>query len=344
MNLDDELRRRLQAAADEAGAGVDPAAVTQAAVTKAAAATRPSLRLIGGLGVAGVIVGGAIGFTALKPTASAGASAVIVQTQRYSLYDCPDGGLRGTALPGDRVYVTGRNETGDWLELRDPRNQTNRAWVPADAVDPDAVGDVPVVPCSPAVELVAGVATTSTTSTTVAETTTTTVPATTTTVAPTTVPVSTPLTPKPTVPPTAPPTVPPTAPPTVPATIPPTVPPTVPPTLPPDTQKPTLSPATASPDTVFQAAGCNLTSTITVTANDNVGVSSVRGTWKGVSGSPKEFAKGKANTWTMTFGPFTGLPLGFHQAIQISIVARDAAGNQSTAAIVIVNVYDQCVI
>ena len=151
MSLDDELRRRLQAAADEAGAGANPAAVTEAVATKAAAGARPPLRLIGGLGVAGVIVGGVIGFTALKPAERAVASAVIVQTQRYSLYDCPDGGLRGTALPGDRVFVTGRNEAGDWLELRDPRNQSNRAWVPAGAVDPDTVADVPVVPCNPAV-------------------------------------------------------------------------------------------------------------------------------------------------------------------------------------------------
>ncbi|MCY7299973.1 MAG: hypothetical protein LH616_12265, partial [Ilumatobacteraceae bacterium] len=129
MSLDDELRRRMQAAADQAGAGVNPGALAQTTAAKAVAGTRPSLRLIGGLGTAGVMLGGVIGFTALKPIESAGATAVIVETQRYSLYDCPDGGLRGTALPGDRVYVTGRNEAGDWLELRDPRNQSNRAWV-----------------------------------------------------------------------------------------------------------------------------------------------------------------------------------------------------------------------
>ena len=325
MSLDDELRRRLQTAADNASAGANPAAMTEAVATKAAAGVRPPLRLIGGLGVAGVIVGGVIGFTALKPAESAGASAVIVQTQRYSLYDCPGGGLRGTALPGDRVFVTGRNEAGDWLELRDPRNQSNRAWVPAGAVDPDAVADVPVVPCNPAVEMVTGAATSTstTTSTTVPETTTTTVPESTTTIA-TTVPVTTPITTKPTVPVT--------------------VPPTAPPTAPPDTQKPTVGPATASPQDVFQTAGCDLTSTITVTAADNVGVSSVRGTWKGVSGSPKEFVKGKGNTWTMTFGPFTGLAQGFFQSIQISIIARDAAGNQSAPGTVTVNVYDECVI
>ncbi len=342
MSLDDELRRRLQAAADNAGAGANPAAVTDAVATKAAASGRPPLRLIGGLGVVGVIVGGVIGFTALKPAESAGASAVIVQTQRYSLYDCPDGGLRGTAFPGDRVFVTGRNEAGDWLELRDPRNQSNRAWVPAGAVDPDAVADVPVVPCNPAVAMVTGAATstststTTTTSTTVPETTTTTTaPATATTIAATTVPVTTPITTKPTAPVTVPPTAPPTAP------------PTVPPTLPPDTQKPTVGQALANPTIIYDAswsANCASQSVVSVSAADNVGVTSVRGTWSGLPGSPKEFVKGKGNTWTMTFGPFSGLGSGFIQATQISIIARDAAGNQSNPATVSVTVYGTCLL
>ena len=272
MSLDDELRRRLQAAADNAGAGANPAAVTDAVATKAAAGGRPPLRLIGGLGVAGVIVGGVIGFTALKPAESAGASEVIVQTQRYSLFDCPDGGLRGTALPGDRVFVTGRNEAGDWLELRDPRNQSNRAWVPAGAVDPDAVADVPVVPCNPAVAMVTGAATSTststTTSTTVPETTTTTTtttttPATATTIAATTVPGTTPVTTKP----------------TVAVTVPPTTPPTVPPTVPPN-QPPTVGTVIASPTTINGLSECGIsTSTISVVVTDASGVASVRLDW-----------------------------------------------------------------
>ncbi|HQZ36124.1 MAG TPA: hypothetical protein PK020_16980 [Ilumatobacteraceae bacterium] len=334
MSVDDELRRRLQAAADQAGNGANAGAMTQAVATKAAAGPRPSLRLLGGLGVAGVIVGGVIGFTALKPAESAGAAAVIVDTQRYSLFDCPDGALRGSALPGDRVYVTGRNQAGDWLELRDPRNSSNRAWVPATAVDPDAVADVPVVPCKESVELIADTATSTstTTSTTIPETTTTTtVPETTTTLAPTTVPVTTPITTKP----------------TVPVTAPPTVPPTVPPTLPPDTQKPVLGQATTSKSEIWDVSGapyCDTTSIITINATDNVAVTSVQATWTGLPGSPKQFTKGAGNTWTMTFGPFSGLNYTFNQPIQISIVARDAAGNQSTPATVSVTVHGECLI
>ena len=355
MNLDDELRRRMQAAADQAGASANPGAVAQSVATKAAAGPRPSLRLLGGLGAAGVIAGSVIGFTALKPAESAGASAMIVQTQQYSLYDCPNGGLRGTARPGDRVFVTGRDESGEWLELRDPRNQSTRAWVPVDAVDPDAVADVPVVPCNPAVELLAGEAATTSTSSTVPETTTTT-PETTSTVASTTVPPTVPVTTKPTVPVTTRPTVavtaPPTIPPTVPTTVPPTGPPTVPPTVPPttlpaDTQKPTVGQGAASPSKVYDSswsANCASTSIITVTATDNAAVASVQGTWSGVAGSPKQFTKGAGNSWTMTFGPFSGLAGSFNQAIQISIVARDAIGNQSTAAIVSVTVDGTCLI
>lgn len=353
MSLDDELRRRMQAAADGAGAGANPSAVAQTVASQAAAGPRPSLRLIGGLGAAGVIVGGVIGFTALKPAESAGATTVIVETQRYSLYDCPDGGLRGTALPGDRVYVTGRNEAGNWLELRDPRNQSNRAWVPAGAVDPDAVVDVPVVQCNPAVELMASVATSSTT---VVETTTTTaIPETTTTIAPNAVPTTVPVTTKPTVPATAPPTVQPTVPPavkptvppTAPPTAPPTVPPTAPPTLPPDTQKPTLGKAAATQAKIYDSswsANCASISVITVSAADNIGVTSVQGTWSKVAGSPRQFVKGAGTTWTMTFGPFSGLASGFNQAIQISIVARDAAGNASTAANVTITLSGECLI
>jgi len=349
MSLDDELRRRMQAAADRAGAGVNPGAVAQTVAAKAATGPRPSFRLIGGLGAVGVMVGGVIGFTALKPTESAGATAVIVETQRYSLYDCPDGGLRGTALPGDRVYVTGRNEAGDWLELRDPRNQSNRAWVPADAVDPDAIVDVPVVQCNPTIELMASVATSSTT--VVDTTTTTAIPETTTTVAPTTVPVTVPITTKPTVPATAPSTAPPTVAPTVPSTVPstapPTVPPTAPPTLPPDTQKPTVGQAAANPTKIYDSswsANCASSSVITVSAADNIGVTSVQGTWSGVAGSPKQFVKGAGTTWTLTFGPFSGLASGFNQAVQISIVARDAAGNASTPVNVAVTVNGTCLI
>ncbi len=186
MSLDDELRRRLQEAADRAGAGADPATITQQVAKQTAVGARPPLRLLGAIGAAGLVAGGVLGFTALKPDDS-NAVATQIQVQQYSLYDCPGGAAAGIAYPGDRVYVTGRNEAGDWLELRDPRQQATSRWVPADAVDPDVVAGVPVRSCTQDVSLLAEGATTTTETTT-----TSTVPETTTTVPATTVPATVP--------------------------------------------------------------------------------------------------------------------------------------------------------
>ena len=119
------------------------------------------LKLLAGLGAVGLVAGGALGFTVLKSedenTSGVGA---VVEAQQYSLYVCPGGALDGIAYPGDRVYVTGRDESGGWLEIRDPRNQGNVRWIPAGAADPDTVVDVPVHDCNEPIELIAEGATT----------------------------------------------------------------------------------------------------------------------------------------------------------------------------------------
>ena len=61
MSTDDELRRRLQQAADLAGAGTDPASLTQQVMTKAAVGVRAPMRLLGAIGVAGFWAGATIG-------------------------------------------------------------------------------------------------------------------------------------------------------------------------------------------------------------------------------------------------------------------------------------------
>jgi len=173
MSFDDELRRRMQQAADAAGEGADPAAIAAEVATRAAkGGVRPPLRLLGALGVTGLLAGGALGFTAMSPDDPAPGPAVAIGTQQYSLFDCPDGAAIGTAYPGDRVYVVGRDDTGGWLEVRDPRHQSTHLWVPADAVDPDAVADVPVVPCNDPVTMQAAEAETTTSSAAPVETTT----------------------------------------------------------------------------------------------------------------------------------------------------------------------------
>ena len=104
-------------------------------------------RLLPVLGVAGLAVGGALGFTVLQSTDEDSPAGVALELPQHNLYDCPDGTLIGSAYAGDRVYVTGRDESGGWLEIRDPRNEYLVRWVQADSVDPDALVDVPVHEC-----------------------------------------------------------------------------------------------------------------------------------------------------------------------------------------------------
>lgn len=164
MSLDDELRKRMQQAADRAGHGIDPSTLARAATSRATGGGMKQT-LLGGLGVAGLVAGGVLGFTALAPSddGNAGSVGATVDVSQYSLYDCPNGALSGQARPGDRVYVVGRDDSGEWLEIRDPRNQAVLRWLPAAAVDPDNVIDVPVHECSRPIEMVAGDGSTPTT-------------------------------------------------------------------------------------------------------------------------------------------------------------------------------------
>ena len=85
---------------------------------------------------------------------------------------------------------------------------------------------------------------------------------------------------------------------------------------------------------IFVSSGpeCDNEAVITAFASDNVGVTSVTGTWTGVGGSPKAFTKGAGTTWTMTFGPFAGVETA-NQVVTITVTARDAAGNSRSTAV-----------
>lgn len=161
MSIDDEIRRRLQAAADRAGAGVSPGSLAFGARARAGRHTGGRLRggrpwqLFAGLAVVGLGGGAALGLTVLDGTDDAAAG---VGGERYGLYDCPDGAVVGDASPGDRVYVTGRDEQGAWLRIRDPRDSAAERWVPAAAVDADDAAQpdtLEVVQCHQPIELVA---------------------------------------------------------------------------------------------------------------------------------------------------------------------------------------------
>jgi hypothetical protein len=309
MSLDDELRRRLQQAADQAGAGTDPAALTHQVTKQAAVGARPPLRLLGAIGAAGLVAGGALGFTALRPgdTAQSTDRQVVVaeQIRRHGLYDCPRGGEVGVAHAGDRLFVVGRSDDGGWLAVR-AVDGGNISWLAAAALTADDDREVPTLTCTETTAMNTG--TEQATTSTIGETTTTV--DTSTTVA-TTVPATT----------------------TTPTTTPATVPPTAPPTAPPDTQQPSLQ-ASSNATEIFDSSGpeCVNEATLTAIATDNVGVTSVTATWSGLPGSPKAFTKGAGNTWTATFGPFSGIATP-NQLVTITITARDAAGNTRATAV-----------
>lgn len=302
MSLDDELRRRLQQAADQAGAGTDPAALTHQVTEQATVGARPPLRLLGAIGAVGLVAGGALGFTALQPADEAAADRTVVvaeQIRRGGLYDCPDGAIVGDARPGDRLFAVGRLDDGSWLAVR-AVDGGDISWLPAAALATDDDRELPTLTCTETIAMNVGAA--DTTTTTETSTTTTTVETTTTTTTPPT-----------TVPPT-----------TIPVTVPPTAPPT---TLPPDTQQPSIQ-ASSNLSEIFDSSGpeCENEAVLTAFVSDNVGVTAVTGTWSGPPGSPMAFTKGAGNTWTATFGPFTGV-VPANQLITITITARDAAGN-----------------
>lgn len=131
-------------------------------------------RILIGLAVAGVVTAGAVG-VALGTSGAIdlfddGAAPATVEAGAVEYRSCPDGAVLGRLRGGDRVFLTGRDESGAWMEVRSPVDQVERVWVRADVVDPDATVDLPVAGCDGEELTATGpgvVVTTSTTSTTV---------------------------------------------------------------------------------------------------------------------------------------------------------------------------------
>jgi len=111
-----------------------------------------------------------------EPQAAAGFNEV-----SYSL--CPGVSELGTFHGGDRVFITGINDDGAWLEVRAPFDTDARVWVETDQIIEDSsLEDLPLVDCDLAVAT--GPEVSDTTTTTTAEPSTTTVGSTTTIAAP----------------------------------------------------------------------------------------------------------------------------------------------------------------
>jgi hypothetical protein len=92
-------------------------------------------------------------------------SAPLAAYDEASYFDCPGGAPLDVFVRGDRVFLTGRDASGGWVEVRDPFAASGRVWMRAVHVTPDAVVDLPVVSCELPIE------TTTTTTTATTETT-----------------------------------------------------------------------------------------------------------------------------------------------------------------------------
>lgn len=166
-------------------------------------------RLLIGAAAAAATAAGAVGLAlGASGTVSFGGGPVgaAVAGEGVTYFACPSTGAVGELHDGDRVYLTGQDDSGDWVQVRSPLVATSRVWIRGELVDPDEQIDLPIASCSDEVgelALADGAAATTTTTTEPVDkepdpaedttTTTTVAPSTTTTTAPaTTTPTTTP--------------------------------------------------------------------------------------------------------------------------------------------------------
>lgn len=107
------------------------------------------------LTIAGVVAAGAtaVGIAGYAAGASGtldvlGEGTVQAPFTAAPLYACPDGEPVADLHRGDRVFLTGRDDDGAWVELRSPFDGDDRMWLPAEHVAADdTVEDLPVRDC-----------------------------------------------------------------------------------------------------------------------------------------------------------------------------------------------------
>lgn len=227
----------------------------------------------------GVLVGGGLYAAGLGN----GGGTTELSLDAVTFSSCPTGTAVGELHRGDRVLATARDESGDWLQLRDPRDLDARVWMLARFVIPD--GDTKGLPVDGCAE--SGTLVTATT-------------------------VSGPV-PVPGV----------VAPPTTTGTGPAA-----------DTAPPGIGAATVSPSTIYDSP-CNsaptpTTSTVRVPVTDSGGVASVTIAWQLYGRSGQTTASLVDGQYQATVGPFEQ-PVGglLPETANITITARDIAGNQS---------------
>jgi single-stranded DNA-binding protein len=260
---------------------------------------------IGAVGVAVVLAG--FGLGALTGELTSGDAATTRQ-RAVGVYDCPAGDRLTDYQPGSRVYVTGRSQSGNWIQVRDLDQPSARVWMQASALDlddPDTT--LPTVGCETEGFTMAATETTTTlevTTTTVPESTTTTTEETTTTEG---------------------------TPPSTEATTTTTSSTTT--TTTPDNTPPTLKASAPDPNKIWEQ-GCTIDhSDLTAEALDSgSGIEIVEATWT-INGSPgsTELTHSAGNVYSGVFGPFPQdtLAQGEDEIVDITITARDRAGNET---------------
>jgi hypothetical protein len=269
-----------------------------------------------GLAAVVVLVGAGLGVGIQRAAGIGDDEPIEVALEAVPVFECPAGAETGEVHRGDRILATGRDDNGGWVEIRDPRNLSDRVWVAARHLVPDAdLGDLAVRACAP--EERAGTQTETTT------------------------------------PPELPPDVTAASPPGGQAPAPagnaprpggnvPGSPGNVPGGGT-DTAGPSISGVSATPGEIWEqhASLCGSAlrqSSINASANDPSGVSSLTASWA--------FATvNETKSVPAQFGPFPyhTIPSNTQLPVTITITARDARGNSSTATTtVLLHSADQC--
>jgi hypothetical protein len=88
---------------------------------------------------AGVVTGGVGVGVALEQSGALGDDdeSVAVSLDSVSTFDCPDGTAVVEMHRGDRVLATAQDASGEWIEIRDPRDLGARVWIAAAYLVPD---------------------------------------------------------------------------------------------------------------------------------------------------------------------------------------------------------------
>lgn len=246
-----------------------------------------------GLAVVVGLVGGVLGVLGARQNEVLVAAPTGVLLQTTPAHLCAGGVVVGPLFAGDRVLAVMRSKDSSWLGIRNPDSLTDTIWLPASVVSVDEDQNVAALPTGGACPVVTGPAGKPEDSAPNGAS------------GPTAGPTEGP-TPQPTPKPT--------------------------PGPKPDKTAPSISVGSFSPQPVYGTAAapyCSTKATVNVTASDNVGVVSVKGSANTAKSSVKLASKSGSN-YAFTFSaPYSS---GSPKIVTVAFTATDAAGNHASAA------------